>query len=258
MFRKNFLAVTLLSSAVAILPQDSSAGQITEKAVRCRAAVLVYHHIGRLRANPSQAERNVTTSPAAFERHMKLLKDEAFSVIPYDYLVSCMSGGPATPPKAVVITFDDGLKSQYTRALPILEKYGHEAIFFVVTDFVGSGSRLLDWNEVLDLERRGMVIGSHTKTHPWLTRCTDERLGDQLRGSKSRLESELDHPVGHLAYPFGAMDDRVKKAAAEAGYRSARSISRGTDHVSADLFGVRIVYVTDSLRFFRRAVSSAG
>jgi peptidoglycan/xylan/chitin deacetylase (PgdA/CDA1 family) len=252
-------ALLTVAALVALLgaapPPAQSEGAATEVTPTCRAAVLVYHHLGSLRPDASQAERNVTTAPAAFAAHMAILADEGHAVIRYSDLIRCMDGETTLPDRAVAITFDDGVMTQFTRALPVLEEHGFTATFFVVTDYVGGGPILMSWDNLRALEAKGMDVASHTRSHPWLTHMDAASLSDELTASKRRLETELGHPVEHLAYPFGAFDDGVRAAAAAAGYRSARSIRQGTDHGAADRYAVRIVGVTDSQNHFHRAVS---
>lgn len=237
-------------------PAPSSA-QTAEKDTPppCHAAVLVYHHIGYLPANPTQAERNVTNTPEAFRAHMKLLHDEGFNVVGFSDVVACTIGEGALPEKAVVITFDDGIKSQFTKARPVLKEYGFTATFFVVTDYVGHGGNVMSWDDLHALETEGMTVASHTRKHRWLTRISDEALAEELAGSKARLEAELGHSVDYLAYPFGAYDARAMAAAQAAGYLAARSIKHGTEHLTGDLYATHIVGTTDSLAVFRRAVT---
>lgn len=66
-----------------------------------------------------------------------------------------------------------------------------------------------------------ITIGAHTVSHPDLRHCTDAELVEELEGARQQLESWLGHDVDTLAYPFGDTDARVRRAAAQAGYRRA-------------------------------------
>ncbi len=72
----------------------------------------------------------------AFERQMRVLKEHAFNVLPLSGLVSAMERGEVLPRKTVALTFDDGYRSTYTRALPVLLKYGFAACVFLATDYL--------------------------------------------------------------------------------------------------------------------------
>src|SRR5439155_13092486 len=81
--------------------------------------------------------------------------------------------------------------------------------------------RVLDWDMVRRMHRAGFTIGSHTSTHALLTMEGPERVRQELRGSRKKLEHELGAPVRHFAYPDGRFDGAVVDAVAEAGYRFA-------------------------------------
>ena len=82
----------------------------------------------------------------------------------------------------------------------------------------------LDWPMIEEMRRAGFTIGSHTRSHALLTRETDATVAEELRTSRLRLETELQAPVEHLAYPDGRFDDAVVRAAITAGYRYAYTI----------------------------------
>src|SRR5215210_1653204 len=68
--------------------------------------------------------------------------------------------------KAVILTFDDGYKSQYTNAKPILDKYGYKATFYIICNNVGGGEGLVNpnirmtWEDIIALYNEGHDIGS--------------------------------------------------------------------------------------------------
>jgi peptidoglycan/xylan/chitin deacetylase (PgdA/CDA1 family) len=136
------------------------------------------------------------------------------------------------------VTFDDAFRS-VLRALPLLEQLGVPATVFVSTAYTERASMLdiselrseverngeelatLPWDEVRDLARRGVEIGSHTVSHPRLTALTDAELDRELTESKRRIEEEVGRPCRFLAYPYGDNDGRVRRAAKAAGYEGA-------------------------------------
>jgi peptidoglycan/xylan/chitin deacetylase (PgdA/CDA1 family) len=248
----------LFALTVAVAFMLTGAGKAAENASQgnvCRAAVLVYHRLARHRKNESRAETNVTTDPAAFEAHMSYLAENGFAVVPYGAVIDCIDGVTPLPPKAVVITFDDGLISQFTKAFPVLVRHGFTATFFVVTKSVGQGPALMSWDQLRELRDAGMTIGSHTRTHPFLTQVVGERhMVSELSGSSDDIERELGTAPQYLAYPYGDLSARVMGLVQAAGYRSARSIHDSPEHKKADVFRLRITGTSDSLGFFKRAV----
>jgi len=136
------------------------------------------------------------------------------------------------------VTFDDAYES-VANALPILERLRLPATVFACSDYANDGRPLdvpelaaevaahpaelatMDWDALRALSERGLEIGSHTSTHPHLTRLSDSELHRELRESRSRLEDELSRPCRFLAYPYGENDVRVREAARRAGYEAA-------------------------------------
>jgi len=115
------------------------------------------------------------------------------------------------------VTFDDGHISNYDLALPLMEKLGVQAIFFITTDWIGLEHRMSE-KHVRELLRVGHQIGSHSCTHAFLSECSDQRLHDELLTSRKRLEDLLSSPVTTISIPYGRWDSRVLRACATTGY----------------------------------------
>lgn len=176
-----------------------------------------------------------TVPPDQFVAELDALKDR-----PTLSLHHLLAGAP--PPRAVVLTFDDGAEDAFSIALPELRKRGMRGTFFIVTGLVGDdeahrhiegGVRYLIWSEVLQLARAGMEIGSHTVDHERLSNLPRERVREELVQSKRALEEHLGAPVDFFAYPFNAVRDSVREAVIAAGYRAAVA---GEVHGSDDPF----------------------
>jgi peptidoglycan/xylan/chitin deacetylase (PgdA/CDA1 family) len=76
----------------------------------------------------------------------------------------------------------------------------------------------MSWEELAELADAGWEIGSHTCSHPRLTRLGDDELRRELEASRAEIERRLQRPCPSLAYPYGDVDARVVAAAAAAGY----------------------------------------
>ena len=136
--------------------------------------------------------------------------------------------------KRVVITFDDGYESVYKFAFPILQKYGFVASVFIITGYVGKfndwdvtwGKRFrhLSWEQIEELAKHGFSFGSHTVSHPDLTKLDKKSLQFELSYSKKTLEDKIGKRVDFLSYPFGRYDFSVQRIAQETGYQRAFSI----------------------------------
>lgn len=127
----------------------------------------------------------------------------------------------------------------------------------------GAGSTYphLSPNELVELERRGVAIGSHSLTHPCLDKCTPEESVAELRESRERLERWVGHEVRSVAYPNGDADESVEAAAAEAGYHVGflfdHRLGRNPPSNPLGISRVR-VDATESLERFQTVVSGVG
>jgi peptidoglycan/xylan/chitin deacetylase (PgdA/CDA1 family) len=148
--------------------------------------------------------------------------------------------GPQPKGRVLVVTFDDAMRSVHRLALPVLERLGVVATVYVPTRYILEGAPM-SWPEVhghlatedaseldpmtpdqlREVAGRGWEVGSHTRTHPWLTKLDNAALATELTQSKAELEQLMGQPCHTLAYPFGAHDGRVAAATAAAGYDGA-------------------------------------
>jgi peptidoglycan/xylan/chitin deacetylase (PgdA/CDA1 family) len=89
--------------------------------------------------------------------------------------------------------------------------------------------RPLTWDMLAEMQRAGMTIGSHTRTHAVLTNETRQRAADEIAGSRRELQRRLGSPIDFFAYPDGGFNDDIVKAVAAAGYRYAFTTCRHRD-----------------------------
>ena len=118
-----------------------------------------------------------------------------------------------------VATFDDGHISNYQRALPLLERSGCKALFFIPAGFVGNRPEVMTWEQLRELVRMGHEVGSHSWSHPLLPGCSDAQLVDELARSRMTLEDKLGVMVGAISIPHGSWNRHVLQRCGETGYR---------------------------------------
>ena len=129
------------------------------------------------------------------------------------------------PDKLVVLTFDDGNKSDLITVAPLLKKYGFGASFFITSGWLGSEQRLT-WAGARQLQEQGFEIGCHTVSHPNLLPLTGEEIRRQIKGfDRACAENQIAKPVS-FSYPGGHFDRRVLAILQDLGYAIAR---RGRD-----------------------------
>ena len=191
--------------------------------------VLCYHHFAET------CDSALCTPTPAFEHQMKYLKDEGYSTISTEELSEFLAFRRAIPKKAVVINLDDGYRSTYDIAYPILKKYGFTATFFIYTAFIGASRNALTWDQLRALKADGFEVGSHSVTHADLSRKmageSDKdyvaRVKRELLVSKQILDDELNQDTRSFAFPYGEFNPVVLKLCEEIGYRIGFSVKAG-------------------------------
>ena len=172
------------------------------------------------------------------------------------------AGAPDGADHRVVLTFDDGFANVLRYGQTALAEGGFHAIQFLVADRIGGlndwevregevPERLLNEGEVLEWLRLGHEIGSHSLTHPWLTRIPLEQAREEVRASKKKLEDRFGRAVHHFCYPYGDWNAQIRDMVREAGYRTACTIEWGVNDGTASPYELRRIavrYPTRSLR----------
>lgn len=183
--------------------------------------VLAYHGIS---AAAGRGGSRLLIDPEHLRSHVAMLKRRGYEFRTAGELVADAESGP--PPRTAVLTFDDGWLDGLTTVAPLLDALGVRATFYINTgklgaqhpDVAGDPGRLLDADQARELHGRGMELASHSRDHAVLTELDDATLADDLAQSKAAIEGLTGEPCRTLAYPFGIYDERVGRAAADAGY----------------------------------------
>lgn len=156
----------------------------------------------------------------------------------------------------VLLTFDDGYESWLRNVIPSLKEENLSAIFFVPSGFIEAGEsnrdfyvskrfrlttekKPLSWQNVIDLDRQGLEIGGHTINHLNLKNLDKQKLLQEIKQDKDKIEEILGHKIISFAYPFGDIQRMSKEAisaAKEAGYQVAFSTLPGFNCYSTNRF----------------------
>lgn len=231
-------------------PPDSLQPALREKRT-AKVPILVYHHVSQsISEGGSSGLRRLTVTAEIFAQQMQYLQDNGYHVITFSDLADYFEKGKELPTLPVIISFDDGWETQFEYALPSLEKYHYPATFFVVTDYIGRRG-FISWPQLQTLLTDGMRIGSHSRSHPRLTKIKDAaKLWDQIYNSKIILEAQLEASVEEFAYPYGSYNAKAAAAVKQAGYRAGRGCCSGIAHTSGDVFLLKAVMVPNDMEKF--------
>lgn len=207
--------------------------------------VLLYHSVGSAHA--------ASVPAATFDRHMARLRAR-FTIVPLADLPRALAERRIAG-RLASVTFDDGYRDNHDRALPVLERHGIVATFFVATGFVGRTFRgwagehpMMTAAELRDIAARGHAVGAHGVSHVKLTRVPAPDVEHEVRASKTWLEDCLGRPVDAFAYPKGAHDDLVRRIVASAGFRLAATTREAVVDGAPDWLALPRLVMHPSLR----------
>jgi len=202
---------------------------------KSRIVILMYHKISE-----GQASNLYERSKEEFEKDIKYLIDNNISVISFSDLADIKKSGRMPEQHSAIITFDDGDKSWYDIAVPLLKKYGIKATFFLWVEKIGSNS-FISWQDVKYISNitypagiKPFVFGSHSYSHQFLhgvkSNYSDpdeyqQFLNWELSRSKECIEENTPDEVTILALPYGdgAGDPDIIQAAQNNGYKFIRT-----------------------------------
>jgi peptidoglycan/xylan/chitin deacetylase (PgdA/CDA1 family) len=240
--------------------QPDRSGQTAEKKIlpeKLAVPILIYHHIDSELPPAKSAARTFYVTPTELESQLKYLKENNFQTISTENLAQAFAGNFSLPAKPVIITFDDGLPTQYQNAFLLLKKYDLTATFYIFTNAIGISRNYLTWEQVRELAESGMEIGSHTRYHHYLTKeANEEDLREEIIGSKEKIERELNIKVSAFSYPFGSYDATSTEMVKAAGYLTARDIVNGQTQLADKLFGLKAYFVTSDFDRFKRIINN--
>ena len=175
--------------------------------------VLMYHKVNDVEGN------TVTVSPSTFDEQMAQLGELDYTVVSLDDVLAHYVDRRPLPPRAVLITFDDGYLDNLEQAVPVLQKYGYPAVLFAPIAYLGANRPLphdehlavrgivnptLDWKQLAELEQAGVRVESHGIGHRPLADLEVDEAAREITLSKLRLEEALGRPIRAFAYVKGS------------------------------------------------------
>jgi peptidoglycan/xylan/chitin deacetylase (PgdA/CDA1 family) len=235
----------------------------------------MYHSISDAGENGTHPYYQTNTSPSVFAEHMKFLHEYGYKVLNLPDAIKMLEKkagkslkkAPGLDSKYVVITFDDGFQDFYTQAFPVLERYGFTSTVYLPTAFIKKASRrmfknklCLTWNEVQELDKRGILFGSHTINHPVLVDLKNAEIENEIKQSKEEIENALGNAVGSFSYPYafpdenGAFTKQLRNVLEKCGYENGVCTRIGTltECINDKFFLSRIpVNSCDDARLFK-------
>jgi len=179
-----------------------------------RVAVLGYHDFSE-----KERETAMRIRTAKFRKQMETIRTLGIPVIPMADFIAWKDSGKAIPDKAIVITMDDGWKSVYTDAYPVLKEFGYPFTLYLYNNYVDGGGKALTSAMITEMMANGASIGSHSVSHPFPQEVKAHRkrgaeafgkfLDVEMGESKRFLEGKFGKPVVTFAYPGGYFTEEM-------------------------------------------------
>ena len=227
-----YLLALLISSTIFAAAQDDTV-EITDDGVR--VSVLGYHDF-----HSTQSATDMLIPTQKFRKQMSMIKDSGIPVISMEQFIAWRKGESTIPAQSYLITIDDGWKSVYEEAYPVLKEFEFPFTIFLYKNYVGAnrGGKALTLPMIREMvDSKLCTIGSHSVSHPRPSTVRASRRGPsdryqkflqtELGDSKSFLEETFQMEVNTYAYPGGIFTEEMFPLADQLGYRGLFTVKSG-------------------------------
>ena len=250
-------AVPETEPAPAATPPDQPSISTPNDGVR--VMVLGYHDFSK-----TKKATEMLISTDKFRKQMEAIRDLGLKVITMEDFLAWKRGEKTVPDKSVLITIDDGWKSVYTDAYPILKEFGYPFTVFLYTNYVDGGGSALTTAMIKEMQEHGCTIGSHSVSHPLPSIVKKERakgseefttfLKKELGDSRKLLRQKFSSDITTYAYPGGFHTGEMLPVATESGYECLFTVLPGKTTRSTSNFTIpRYIILGTHDYIFRQA-----
>lgn len=203
------------------------------------ATIFIYHRF----ADPRYPSTNV--SAEIFAAQLDVLAKGKYAVLPLGRVVDLLAAKESLPEKCVVLTVDDAFSSFAETGLPLLEKHGFPVTLFVNTGSIGR-SGYLDWDQLREVEKRGVEIASHGYGHLHLAApLAGESAEDwalKVRSDLTQAQADFQRELGFrpeiFAYPYGEYSLELIELVRAEGFKAAVAQQSGVVGPYSDRFAL--------------------
>ena len=227
-----------------------------------RVAVLGYHNFSNTKP---VSEMRMRTSE--FCCQMQYIRDAGLCVITMEDFLQWLRGTRLLPERCVLITLDDGWKSVYTDAYPVLRAYGYPFTVFLYTKYIQVQGDSMTKAQIAEMQEHGATVGSHSTSH--LYPKSWKRYGQNTETYARQVQSEIIASQGKLenlfgtcsayCYPGGYNTPPMLEALRDSAYRAAFTVLEAKVTTEEDPYLVhRYMVFGNNPTIFRRAVNFDG
>lgn len=197
--------------------------------------IFAYHRFGDGRYPATNISLEV------FGQQLQYLKDNNYTVLTFGDAVEKWKNAESFPEKAVILTVDDGYLSFYSRALPLLKRYGYPATVFIQTGTIG-GSDFMNWEQLIEIKKAGMEIGNHSDAHTFFVNLPEaersKRFKADFETASSAFDKHLGIPPTIYAYTYGEWTKDMENVLEQNGIIAAAVQKSGVFCESSNPFAI--------------------
>ena len=210
--------------------------------------ILMYHYVEPWPAGAGELRKNLTVQPADFAAEMAYLHGQGYVTVSLYDLMAALTLGQSLPPRAVVLTFDDGYRTLVDYAAPAMKPFGYTGTVFVVTQLMDENfAQYLTWPQAEALYAAGWKIEPHTKTHALLAGTSQAYQLYEMLGSMQTVQAHIGVMPRFFAYPYGKWDDTTLELEREMNLWAAVTELPGAIHDFNDRFELHRVRINGTI-----------
>lgn len=212
---------------------------------------LCYHQV-----EPTASSR-YSLDVEKFRSQLKYFKDRNFRSLNSDELLAAIASDTPAHENLLAITFDDGFKTVFDYAFPVMQEYGFKGIVCIYPSFIGS--RLaMSWEQLDTLIKAGWSVECHSMSHSNLAsryqNPEQEKsfLEHEIVNSRKLIETRLGNKVKLMVWPYGVYTDRSLLVAKEAGFAGAMTVDGGSNYQGLSPWQIKrqVIYSSDDMNKF--------
>ena len=199
-----FLYINNFIKAIIILFISLNITNVYANNIKNSAVVFMYHKFG--------ISKYPTTSVKIeqFIDHIDEFTKEKYNIRSLDFIVDTIINDGQLPNNTIGISIDDADKSFMISAWPIFKENNIPVTLFVNTStIVENNKNYLNWDEIRNLKKEGVIIGAHSHTHDHMPNLSSEEIIKEIETSNKIFLRELGEIPSLFAYPYGEAHDKI-------------------------------------------------
>lgn len=191
--------------------------------------IFEYHRVNDKTVNTD----DYTLSRQQFQEQLNYFKENGYNTISFMDYIRAQKYGEELPPNPIILSFDDGYADNYYNMMPMVEAMNMKATMFMATNYIGREG-YVSWQQLKEMQNRGIEIGSHTANHIPLDEVPADKLDDEIKLSKLLMEWNGMKTIYFFSYPNGVYTDESIQCLKNNNYLAAVTGDAGYNEPNTD------------------------